>query len=81
MKKEAMNKDDENLIALKLVLSRTDERDWYLIHNTVRKYVAEGKLSEEGEKKYKDMVDEMIQQNKKEKIGEERPPRDFGEKR
>ena len=64
---DVFDKEAENLIALKFILNLTDESDWHLIHNTARKYVAEGKLSKEGERKYKDMVNEMLKQREEEK--------------
>ena len=52
--------DTDTLKALEQVLDLTDESDWHLVHNTVRKYVSEGKLSADGEKAYKEMVDKKL---------------------
>lgn len=52
--------DTDTLKALEQVLDLTDESDWHLIHDTVREYVAEGKLSVDGEQAYKEMVDKKI---------------------
>jgi len=59
---EEMASDEEVLEALKTILDLTDESDWHLIHDTVRKYVAEGKFTKEGEAQYKAMVDKMADQ-------------------
>ena len=52
--------DEEALMALGHILSMVDKSDFHLIHNTVRGYVAEGKLSKEGERAYAAMVDNLL---------------------
>ena len=51
--------DTDTIKALKQVLDLTDEDDWHLVHLTVRKYVAGGRISAETEQAYKAMVDKM----------------------
>ena len=58
-----MNDDDAIIEALDNILGLTSESDWPLIHNTVRQYVAEGKLSKDGESRYKEMVDKKLDDN------------------
>lgn len=48
------------LEALEQVLDLTDESDWNMVHATVRDYVAEGKLSKDGEQAYKVMVEKKL---------------------
>ena len=55
-------KDQAQLDAIESVLDLTGEDDWPLLHNTVRKYVAEGRLSKEAEAIYKNMVDKKLQE-------------------
>jgi hypothetical protein len=52
--------DKEQLAALEHILDMTDESDWHLMHATVRNYVAEGKLSKDGEQSYKALVDKKL---------------------
>ena len=57
-------KDKAQLDAIESVLDLTGEDDWHLIHNTVREYVAEGLLSREAERIYKNMLDKKLQERK-----------------
>ena len=57
-------KDQAQLDAIESVLDLTGEDDWPLLHNTVRKYVAEGRLSKEAEAIYKNIVDKKLQERK-----------------
>lgn len=50
----------EQLTALGRLLDLTDESDWHLIHNTVRRDVAMGKLSAADERAYAEMVDKRL---------------------
>ena len=60
-----MTEDDKaQLAAIEQVLDLTHESDWHMMHATVRKYVAEGKLSPEGEQAYKALVDRKLDERK-----------------
>lgn len=50
----------ERLTALEQLLDLTDESDWHLIHNTVRRDVAAGKISAADERAYAEMVDKKL---------------------
>ena len=58
--------DKEELAALEQILDLTSESDWHLIHMTVRSHVAQGKLSLEGERAYKVLVDKKLMERGRE---------------
>jgi len=54
------------LKALKDLLGLMDLDDFYLVHNQIRRDVADGTVSKEFENAYREMVDTIVENRKKE---------------
>lgn len=55
-----MTQNNTTIEALEYILNLTNQSDWYLLHNTVRTCVREGKITKDEEQIYKDIVDKKI---------------------
>ena len=59
---------ETKLEALKDLLELIDLDDFYLVHNKIRRDVKEGIVSKEFENEYREMVDTIVENRKRENL-------------